>query len=518
MLKEMMASCRLTFMLVSVNFVRTILAVDTLMHQIKQPFSAEDLLHVYTMVRPKEPGNPLYTSNHYLHHKNPNQPQTSSGLGMTASSHSRDFNGRFKRWSEQCKKAIQAVNNRQVSREVAHLLVYEPIYQHTIRTRPMSSAGSVFLPCASMAGLRNAMPLVRRGPKPNSVLTAPCLSPSEKEEREEAISQLMMNRRWGRVIPAVEPENPALQISISSSDNEHSDDLAHALLQPAREVEIVHSFREVPSPNVDLILPMANAVMGVGQSSLEGPNSSKCKGKKLQRALPEGNGGQFCQGSRHQLGPCSGSDAAKRCRRPDPSESYGHLGSHEGVVGQAKEDQKEDGQLGVTELHPGIYMEGWFACLAKLGILQDNPAWSKAAPAAELPNSHETYSPMILPGINEEEYMNRPDEEDGEAAPANEDSQPIGVAPQPVEGVVPPMEEATQLVEEADKIATEEAVEDATQDPSSEPEVTKVGGLKIFPPKAFCCRGGLEAVEGSGWFDEARYALLARSPLSSKVL
>ena len=43
----------------------------------KFPFSAEDLLHVYTMVWPKrEPHKPLLKGNHYLRLKNPCQPQT----------------------------------------------------------------------------------------------------------------------------------------------------------------------------------------------------------------------------------------------------------------------------------------------------------------------------------------------------------------------------------------------------------------------------------------------------------
>ena len=46
------------------------------------------------------------------------------------------------------------------------------------------------------------------------------------------------------MLPVVEPEEPALPISISSSDNEHLNDLAHAPPQLARKVEIVHSFRE----------------------------------------------------------------------------------------------------------------------------------------------------------------------------------------------------------------------------------------------------------------------------------
>ena len=48
----------------------------------------------------------------------------------------------------------------------------------------------------------------------------------EKEEGEEVVSQLVWNRWRGRVISMVDPEDPALLISISSLDNEHSNDLA----------------------------------------------------------------------------------------------------------------------------------------------------------------------------------------------------------------------------------------------------------------------------------------------------
>ena len=73
-----MACCHFTFMQVSVNFVQTVLTVDTLMHQMELPFSVEDLLHVYTIVRSKrqEPPSPLPQGNHYLHLRHSNQPQT----------------------------------------------------------------------------------------------------------------------------------------------------------------------------------------------------------------------------------------------------------------------------------------------------------------------------------------------------------------------------------------------------------------------------------------------------------
>ena len=48
----------------------------------------------------------------------------------------------------------------------------------------------------------------------------------------------------------VEPEVLTYPISILSSNNEHFDDLAYSPPQPAREVEIAHSFREANDSNV----------------------------------------------------------------------------------------------------------------------------------------------------------------------------------------------------------------------------------------------------------------------------
>ncbi|GFZ06601.1 hypothetical protein Acr_18g0007710 [Actinidia rufa] len=106
--------------LVSVNFVRTVLEVDTLMRQMKLPFSAEDLLHVYTIVRPmNELGTPFFIG----------KITYASGTPVI---HRRDFNNKFKCRFEDYKKAIQVVSNRKVSRKVADVLKYEPIYWHMI--------------------------------------------------------------------------------------------------------------------------------------------------------------------------------------------------------------------------------------------------------------------------------------------------------------------------------------------------------------------------------------------------
>ncbi|GFZ06619.1 hypothetical protein Acr_18g0007890 [Actinidia rufa] len=71
MLKDVMARYCLTFMQVSINFVRTMLTVDTLMAREGLSFSASDLLNFYIVVWPKrKPSTNLFTGNHYLRLRN----------------------------------------------------------------------------------------------------------------------------------------------------------------------------------------------------------------------------------------------------------------------------------------------------------------------------------------------------------------------------------------------------------------------------------------------------------------
>ena len=62
---------------------------------------------------------------------------------------------------------------------------------------------------------------------------------NEEEEGDEAVSQLMLNKRWGRMISEIEPKDSTLPTSISSSNNKHLDDLARCPPQSVREVEVV---------------------------------------------------------------------------------------------------------------------------------------------------------------------------------------------------------------------------------------------------------------------------------------
>ena len=123
------------------------------------------------------------------------------------------------------------------------------------------------------------------------------------------------------MILAVEPEALTLPVFISSSDNEHFDDLAYAPPQAVSEVEIAHSLKEandsdtsssktnmvkfktldqkkialatnplvvaappisqVPLPTINTILELTNAIMRVGPNTLETPLLDKRKEEEL---------------------------------------------------------------------------------------------------------------------------------------------------------------------------------------------------------------------------------------------
>ncbi|GFZ12041.1 hypothetical protein Acr_23g0004260 [Actinidia rufa] len=118
-------------------------SVDT-MQILDKFFSAEDLLHVYTVVRPNNvPSNPFYEGNHYLRLRNPVQPKMSADNCSVAYV---AFNDRFKCHSDEYKKAIRATNNRQESRDVDALLAYKLHYRHKILHRTADLVRAILCP------------------------------------------------------------------------------------------------------------------------------------------------------------------------------------------------------------------------------------------------------------------------------------------------------------------------------------------------------------------------------------
>ncbi|GFY87439.1 hypothetical protein Acr_05g0010780 [Actinidia rufa] len=66
---------------------------------------------------------------------------------------------------------------------------------------------------------------------------------------------------------------------------------------------------------------------------------------------------------------------------------------------------------------PKSFLEGWLSCLKELGVLEDNMAWARAALAPDFPESPAPYSPLTLPGFDEEEFLNRLDEDEDTLEP-----------------------------------------------------------------------------------------------------
>ncbi|GFS42099.1 hypothetical protein Acr_00g0078090 [Actinidia rufa] len=118
LLRTVLSLCGLTFMQVSGNFVQTLLAVEALMQR-ELEFTAEDLLHVYCVVKPRK------------------NPETQMLEG---------FNGHFWRRSDRCSAAISAVNNYRRSHKVFDLLGYVPLYRYTIPLRATRQGRPILSP------------------------------------------------------------------------------------------------------------------------------------------------------------------------------------------------------------------------------------------------------------------------------------------------------------------------------------------------------------------------------------
>ncbi|GFZ18692.1 hypothetical protein Acr_27g0004310 [Actinidia rufa] len=144
LLKEVMARCRLTFMHVSVNFVRTELVMDTLTHQMKLPFNAEFVAHLYNGTAEEGAGHTLLGR----------VPGWDDNLWSFPRYNGRlpdNFNDRFKRRSKDCEAAIRAINDRQASRKITNVLEYEPFYWHVIPPKN-EEFGRVLLPSLHIEG------------------------------------------------------------------------------------------------------------------------------------------------------------------------------------------------------------------------------------------------------------------------------------------------------------------------------------------------------------------------------
>ncbi|GFY85506.1 hypothetical protein Acr_04g0002440 [Actinidia rufa] len=253
----------------------------------------------------------------------------------------------------------------------------------------------------------------------------------------------MLNRNRGRVIPSIEPAVPT---SISSSKSEHPSNLAHTPPRFVGKVEIAPTFRE--TNNFDCSsrkantmrfrnlrkkitssadLPsLAKVIMGVDPDSLGPSLLEKCKGKELIE------------------------ETSRRTKRRARKTSSGASTKLWKLEFSTCELNKE-----VTVADSAKDYDISMALARSILLLNDVATLNKTLAKAALV-SPMSYYPLILPGFDELEYVNRPKE--GENA---------------TDVVVPLVNEAANLTEVAEKAAMEESVEgikeeareDVAQDP-----------------------------------------------------
>ncbi|GFY92441.1 hypothetical protein Acr_08g0008370 [Actinidia rufa] len=321
MLKEVMTCCHLIFMQVSVNFVQTVLVVDTLMYQMKLSFNVEDLLHIYTLVRPKrELGTPFLKGNHYLCLRNPRQPQMR--LGAMVSSHSRDFNDRFKCQSKECKDAIQVVNNRQVIRKGANLLAYKSIYHHVILYK------------------------VEELNRIKRFLSCPSLAPTASIQNDLAYTPLQLAREVEITHSFREGNDSDASLGETNMGRFRTLGQKKFVLATDPTVIAVPPISQVSLPALDLVLALVTRAW-VKLSSLEPHSWTNTRGRSLAGPSKKSKkkAGETTSAYLYYL------SANAELWKPEfstvelgkkPLESYHHLRADKGVIHRDQEAQKED--------------------------------------------------------------------------------------------------------------------------------------------------------------------------------
>ncbi|GFS41582.1 hypothetical protein Acr_00g0075210 [Actinidia rufa] len=148
------------------------------MHQLKLPFSALDLLHVYTMVRSKK----------------------ESGTYLL-----KDFNELFKKRFEQCRDAIQNLNNS------VKLLTLR-IEGQAPSQQELSSEG-FNIELDNYVAVASDLNLNEGNTSSSSSFVSSNSSDSEEEEMEE-VNQLVLKRRKGIINPSITPTTPIMTLVV----------------------------------------------------------------------------------------------------------------------------------------------------------------------------------------------------------------------------------------------------------------------------------------------------------------
>ncbi|GFZ15656.1 homeodomain-like superfamily protein [Actinidia rufa] len=451
-LKEVMTHCHIPFMQVSM------LVVDTLMIQMELPFSAEDLLHVYTVVWPKrEPSTPFL----------------------------KDFNGQFQCQSKECKEAIQAVNKRI---RLPPLCIKSWAPQHDdFNWKTFRAELNMNLPLARVQGWKEGVT------SNSSSYTSP-KSSNEEEEREAVVNQLVLNRQRALRRSRLCSTPARMRVEIAHSFGEGSNTnaslgeinmgifrtLGQKKVAPAVDPLAIASppISQVPLPAPNLVLSLAAQARGKPSSS-ETPLLDKRKKSKKKVGGNELGLPPFFKHERRALEARvlytimlpkdvvdlaeEGSEVirdllvmqqvqrattiSERIKEQSveikkskkmisslekqaklDSKAFKKASCHPGAAGQSPRTTgraRGDCQCPVFErvynqgidravdnydkqlvnLRPSIFRDGWLACLKELGVPLEHPALSAIPPAVEPMDPPQSYFPPVLPGFNEEEML-----------------------------------------------------------------------------------------------------------------
>ncbi|GFZ01025.1 hypothetical protein Acr_14g0006600 [Actinidia rufa] len=456
----------------------------------KLSFSVEDLLHVYIIVWPKKKAStPFFKGNYYLCLKNLLQPQKRlvtnnpnkdlflnefvwvlgnwefrAGDNVYYASTDAyfycyaNFNDKFRRRSEECKKAIQDVNNRQALRNVDNLLVYELIYRHVIPHKAEELSRIRFLRCASKNKLRSATPSTWKGLGLSSARTIH--SPEFKVGKRASpqayraiflqIPQILnqkfqpyqsLFRARTMSIPTISPTLPCSpweRLGLSSSEAQLLDKCKgkeHVEGRPSKKSK--KNEGEMSSallPSLDANTELWKPKFSIAELGKQVTVANTAKDHDISLAL--------ARASLQRIAVISDlmkeeSIELKRTKKKNEASAAGvqrdkalkdltelQVTVYEWVFNRGISGVGDNHDKQVAKLCPGIFMEGWLACLTKLGIPEDNQHGTR----------------LLL------------QRSDGEEASATETAQPIGEI----------------AVEEAGKTTTEEAGKDTAQDPPPE--------------------------------------------------
>ncbi|GFS40462.1 hypothetical protein Acr_00g0068690 [Actinidia rufa] len=501
LLRSVLSICGLTFMQVSVNFVRTVLAVEALMHREGLEFTAEDLFHVYCVVKPrKNPETQMLEGNHYLRLRKPNQPQTRqltvlSGLllqdsidafrgGAIAarqgrpvlpplqirgpgsrprSSLSDEVSDLFEGTSAELRRLLEeaegessgasessssswdidlgdeALNEEaevEDGEEVDQIPIAAPlIVEHSYSHSDNSSAGpqlnaEIMAPKVRILGKKQAPTT-----EPTTLPEAPISStPAPAKDQSTALS-LMGGKRKGKQpaegtsrlkrgkvagSAAGTPDLWASQFAVvelgkqvtladTSKDHETCVVLGNAVMLPQDVVD--HAAETTVEFGGKLVMLGAQLFQRAVSSSLRlkqgvvDLKKANQKASNLEKELKQ---------TQYELADAQSAAEIAILQRNHAQQEASDLKAfacgevYKKLFDRTFERAGDVYERQLAEFRPGVFQEGWLACLKELQIPLDHPAWSSPAPPVQLPASPERYSPINLPDFNEKEYATLP--------------------------------------------------------------------------------------------------------------